>query len=553
MVQHRLNRQPAAPLPPVPAGTFPLRPLLSAAICLGAVAVVLALDFLAQFGIFGDARSTWECGTCGMEKLAAGKEKSVFDNRRPAGPPLGHLVDPDDRPSDLRDEMCPQDATYAARDFDPFAGRHFDVSGLDVEAMVPGPIGVPERDDIDSWASIVEPPLGFQSLPDTGMGGWVIGGVCRPFRNEGVFRPFRVGRRNGANRERLLREGGGNTWSEAVVSRGLKWVARHQFNDGHWDLHDFADACKCNCGNPGLAGHEVAGTAFGLLPLLGAGETHQPAGLPSKHTKNVEMGLEWLLKQQGGDGQFGDGYAHALATLVLCEAYGMTSDPKLKPHAQLAVDKIVEWQGKDGGFRYSPKDDGDLSVTGWHVQALRSAQLAGLKVPQATLKGVDDFLNKVGNEDGSEYGYTGPQVRPRLTAVGLLCRQYRGVSGRSKALASGIKVLQKQPPTAKVKDIYYYYHATQVMRYLAPIYPDEWKAWNDGPNGMRDRLVYSQDDGSGEKDQRGSWDPTGDVLEKQLGRLGYTSLCLLSLEVYYRHLPIRGERWAELDGRILNP
>ena len=57
---------------------------------------------------------------------------------------------------------------------------------------------------------------------------------------------------------------------------------------------------------------------------------------------------------------------------------------------------------------------------------------------------------------------------------------------------------------------------------------------------MRDLLVESQDQGqNGDKrDQKGSWDPTGDAFGPQFGRLAYTCMCVLTLEVYYRHLPL---------------
>src|SRR5262249_12335379 len=85
------------------------------------------------------------------------------------------------------------------------------------------------------------------------------------------------GGRWGATREQMLREGGGNTQSEAAVAAGLKWLAQHQSEDGRWGLHDFHKLGKCNCGTPGIH-NDAAATAFGLLPFLGAGETHRPSG-----------------------------------------------------------------------------------------------------------------------------------------------------------------------------------------------------------------------------------------------------------------------------------
>ena len=67
---------------------------------------------------------------------------------------------------------------------------------------------------------------------------------------------------------------------------------------------------------------------------------------------------------------------------------------------------------------------------------------------------------------------------------------------------------------------------------------------------MRDILVDSQDQGQNaeRRDQKGSWDPAGDAFGGQFGRLGHTCLCILTLEVYYRHLPLyRRELAAQKD------
>ncbi|MBX9584923.1 MAG: hypothetical protein K2X87_31855, partial [Gemmataceae bacterium] len=90
-------------------------------------------------------------------------------------------------------------------------------------------------------------------------------------------------------------------------------------------------------------------------------------------------------------------------------------------------------------------------------------------------------------------------------------------------------------------DMYYFYYATQVVHFFEG---PEWREWNEGPadkagarqGGMRDWLVVVQ-----RRDTpalRGSWDPDGGSIGANCGRLGTTCLCLLTLEVYYRHLPL---------------
>ena len=53
---------------------------------------------------------------------------------------------------------------------------------------------------------------------------------------------------------------------------------------------------------------------------------------------------------------------------------------------------------------------------------------------------------------------------------------------------------------------------------------------------MRDLLIDLQV-GQGKKDA-GSWDADGEHIGRSCGRLGTTCMTLLTLEVYYRHLPL---------------
>ena len=64
--------------------------------------------------------------------------------------------------------------------------------------------------------------------------------------------------------------------------------------------------------------------------------------------------------------------------------------------------------------------------------------------------------------------------------------------------------------------------------------PDWHKFWNPK---MRDLLIDMQDK-SGDDAKRGSWQKDMGHIGSQCGRLGTTCLALLTLEVYYRHLPL---------------
>lgn len=334
--------------------------------------------------------------------------------------------------------------------------------------------------------------------------------------------------RSGATREFALREGGGTGESEAAVARGLKWLVRQQMLDGKWMLNSPSLADK----DRGTEANDIAATALGLLPLLAAGKTHKPAK-DNPYDKNVDKALKFLMRSQNSKtGYFGVSmYAHGLAAIAMCEAYGLSQDPSLRRSAQMGINLIVNSQHEAGGWRYGPsKQPGDLSVSGWQIMALKSGQMAGLDVPSIAVQKSKSYLNSCCSaEDG--YGYTGPGNSPRMTAVGLLCRQYMENWGPShpRMIKSVNSFIKTNPPDRQ--DVYYYYYATQVMHHFGG---DAWRNWNDK---MREYLIAKQDKNQSSPNF-GSWAPVNDPFARVGGRIMITSLNLLTLEVYYRYLPL---------------
>jgi hypothetical protein len=363
------------------------------------------------------------------------------------------------------------------------------------------------------------------------------------------------GGRSGSTRQKMLAEGGGNSLSEAAVASGLQFLALHQCADGHWSLNRFNRFARThpipagkvvpdNSETQYAGNNDTAGTAFGLLPFLAAGITHKsPADKKQKdYRKGVEKAIKWLIANQTKSGATmgnygGDMYSHGLATIAMCEAYGLSADQQVKVSAQMGLNYILSAQHDGGGWRYAVRTPGDTSVTGWQVMALKSGQMAGLKVPAPNLKRVTTYLNSCESSDKGGYGYVaGSPPSPAMTAVGALCRQYLGAPPRNESLQMSVAKLKQTPPAATT-NIYFLYYATQVMHHMGD---KDWAFWNlgpkgDGKGGIRDTMIARQDKGLGNKGgQRGSFPGDGHVG----GRLGATSLSLLTLEVYYRHLPL---------------
>ena len=336
-----------------------------------------------------------------------------------------------------------------------------------------------------------------------------------------------------SRRQSIAFSRGATPESEAAVERGLNWLVAHQFNNGSWHFDFTQDGGACNgyCRNPGTNGSSTGATAMALLAFYGAGYTHR-AG---PHQEPLNRGLYYLVRrmlqtEHGGDLQEGTMYAQGLSTIALCEAYAMSGDEDLRPYAEQAIRFILYAQDKKGGgWRYSPGEPGDTTMHGWQLMALKSASLAGLSVPSPAWHRAGDFLDSVQADGGAAYGYRTPQRLPTTSAVGLLCRMYMGWDKR-EALARGVSNLERAGPSKT--NIYYDYYATQVMHHYGG---SPWKRWNAK---MRDYLIATQ---AAVGHEAGSWhfeDQHGDVG----GRLYTTAMAVMTLEVYYRYMPLYGER-----------
>jgi hypothetical protein len=367
------------------------------------------------------------------------------------------------------------------------------------------------------------------------------------------------GRSEGQRRGLGLRRGASEE-SINSVALALKWLADHQLPDGSWSYdHRTGPGSHRTSPNPGdFENAPNSATALALLTFLGAGQTH----FEGEYTSTVERGLAYLIAnaqqtRHGWSWEENQGlmYAHGLVAITLCEAYAMTDDQRLDEPAREALRYIEYAQDpRGGGWRYTPREPGDLSVTGFQVMALKSAKMCGLELGDDVIRNTRRFLNYVSSESGAFYGYVladPNERRPTMTSVGLLCQMYLGWTRDNPALKTGVQWLAERGPdignwkpgmviAEDDKDefragMYYNYYATQVFsHYGGP----EWETWNAS---MRDFLVATQ---CTEGDARGSWffqdqDEGGYVHG---GRLYATTLAAMTLEVYWRYLPLYDEK-----------
>jgi hypothetical protein len=347
-----------------------------------------------------------------------------------------------------------------------------------------------------------------------------------------------LGSRSEAGRAQLLEKYGGTAASESAVQRALEWFASRQRPDGSWNFNDVGP-----CGDAGETDNPMGATAYVLLCYLGAGQTHQQG----KFKPVVGRGLNYLVQRgrrvpAGGDfrgpmcEEHDNFYVQGAVAIALSEAATLTRDRRLRQAAESAVLFIINAQDPaGGGWRYAPREPGCTSVTALQLMALVSARRAGAKIPGNVLEGVAHFLDTVRSDQSptGRYGYRveEPDYRASTTAMALLCRMYLGWSRDHEELQKGIAIIDDRGP---YENLYYCYYATQLMKNWGGA---EWERWN---SVMRDDLVRTQV--SREGPEFGSWTPRDRSGPSMAGgRLFITCLATMTLEVYYRYLPLYEE------------
>ena len=344
-------------------------------------------------------------------------------------------------------------------------------------------------------------------------------------------------------RQLLAAEYGGSAGSEQAVDLGLQWLAKHQRADGSWNFDHQIGPCQTRCGNPGTFDACTTGaTGLAVLCFLGAGHTHETGD----YRRTVNGGLTYLVDRMkvtaaGGSLTEGGGrmYDHGICGIALCEAFAMTGDKRLYQSAQLAARFTMNAQDpQGGGWRYAPRMPGDTSAVGWQLMALKSARASGIDVPEVVWTRASQFLDSVAKNDGATYGYDTPGAAAGTTSVGLLCRIYLGWPHDHEPLIVGADSLAEFGPSRD--NMYFNYYAAQVLHQLGG------RRWHDWNRQLRQQLVDTQERQGHEK---GSWfvDGGDDEGATAGGRLYITTMSIMTLEVYYRYLPIYRDIGGEID------
>jgi len=331
-------------------------------------------------------------------------------------------------------------------------------------------------------------------------------------------------------KEPLLKHMGGSKETEDSVRRALVYLAANQEPDGRWT--------RFTGGRPRRRqGRDKADVALtGLSALCFLASNHTPTNAASDYRQTVSRALKFLMDHQKPSGDLragGQMYGHGIATLALGEAAAMTNDPAYRLAAIKGARFILKAQHpRTGGWRYAPGDTGDTSVFGWQVMALHSVERLGMKIPQKTRLGALGWLNRVSRSKHKMLcGYTDPSPKPAMTAEGVFSYMLLGKRLTKPQLNEASGYLLQNPPGKGGSNFYYWYYASLALMQMQN---EAWKKWNVR---MSTHLRKLQRTG-GILD--GSWD-TGSTYGPRGGRIYTTAMATLTLEVYYRYLPMYGQ------------
>lgn len=340
----------------------------------------------------------------------------------------------------------------------------------------------------------------------------------------------------------VVHEHAAGTDLTATIGAAVQWLCARQDENGRWDSDGFmkhdGDGKVCDGGGSPI--HDVGDTALACLLLLGDGNTLRTG----PHKDELKKGIAWLREQQQENGLVGTAashdfiYDHAIATVALCEAYGLSNYKLLRSTAQKAIDYLESHRNPYAVWRYQARDnDNDTSVTTWATWAYASARQFGLTVNAQAFDTIATWYDQVTDLDGRT-GYTkvgesssrmpGDHATrfpvengEALTAAGLFARFLLGQSPQDKPIMQhSAALLAKKPPhwAADSIDPYYWMFGTMAMYQMGG------EAWDQWQGRLGEIATAQRQDGN----FAGSWDPVG-VWDMNGGRIYSTAMNALAL------------------------
>ena len=157
--------------------------------------------------------------------------------------------------------------------------------------------------------------------------------------------------------------------------------------------------------------------------------------------------------------------------------------------------------------------------------------MAGIPFPEKTKQGITKFLENVSRGDHGGLASYRPQeaLSRSMTAEALVCRQFLGQPLKNSLIDEAASyILQELPDEGIMPNDYYWYYATLA---LYQVQDERWLKWN----AAMTKTVLARQEKEG--NHAGSW-KTDSLWGGHGGRAYTTAISALTLEVYYRYLPI---------------
>ena len=334
---------------------------------------------------------------------------------------------------------------------------------------------------------------------------------------------------------------------ERSIDRGLDWLSLNQDADGSFDAPSM--------GQPGI-------TSLVVMAFLSRG--HLPGEGP--HGQQLDRAIEYVMSTQRSDGLFTRAnpgqhhqskhpsktatYNHAIAGLMLTEAFGMTDSRRARAIKEVVVKGLdftrqlqrrrKAHQHDLGGWRYlhvrsGSSADSDLSVTGWQLMFLRSAKNAGFDVPKEQIDAAMRYVYGCWDERRGVFYYTKVPSEQRwsrgMVGVGILSLSMAGHHQTEIAQRAGDFLLQNpfdrfgRSVGSGERYFYSMYYCSQAMAQLGGEY------WNRYFPGLATMLVSTQR-------RAGDWPSEPLSGDSVFGNVYTTAMAVLSLTPPLQLLPV---------------
>ena len=333
------------------------------------------------------------------------------------------------------------------------------------------------------------------------------------------------------------------------IVRALDWLASQQQRDGSFPTQP--------TGQPAI-------TSLCAMAFMSGG--HVPG--EGRYGDRLQKALDYVLSTQREQGLFSREkpvapvtswhrathtamYNHAIAGLILTEAYGMSTGQNVARLTD-AIEKGLKfsfvqqrrpgpYEIEDGGWRYLKyhnipnKGEADLSVTAWHMMFLRSAANAGFDVPTERMEAAVGYVQRSFDDKTGQFRYgilpaDRNDMGRGMTGAGVLCLAMGGKHDTPMALRAGEWLLEHPVDKYNVAvgrlDRFHYgvHFASHAMYQLGGKY------WDNFYPTMAETFLGAQL-------ASGAW-PRDSGSDRAFGNCYTTALAILSLTPPYQVLPI---------------